>query len=147
MAVVSSQVVWSERRDVAQVPSARYPAIFLPLESGEYGVGRLGLAQLSAIDWPLLQKRDFSRDPDDPIKVERYQAEALVHSNLPVTALVGVICYSQARKTSIDQLATDTGTIAMRRRGRLVEEALGCRQIHATRRAGANRGHEIGDAP
>jgi hypothetical protein len=30
------------------------------------------------VDWPLLQKRDFKRDPDDPAKLERYQAEALV---------------------------------------------------------------------
>ena len=50
------------------------------------------LAQLAAIDWLLLQRRDFQRDPDDPVKVERYQAEALVHHHLPIAALSGVIC-------------------------------------------------------
>lgn len=29
------------------------------------------LAQLGQIDWPLLQRRDFKRDIDDPVKVER----------------------------------------------------------------------------
>ena len=36
------------------------------------------LSQLGEIDWGLLQRRDFKRDPDDPQKMERYQAEALV---------------------------------------------------------------------
>jgi len=51
------------------------------------------LASLSAIDWPLLQNRNFQRDPDDPEKVERYQAEALIYEHVPVQALLGAICY------------------------------------------------------
>ena len=31
---------------------------------------------LSVIDWALLSRRDFKRDPNDPGKMERYQAEA-----------------------------------------------------------------------
>lgn len=54
------------------------------------------LAQLDQIDWPLLQSRDFKHDPDDPGKKERYQAEALIWRHVPVEALLGVCCYTQA---------------------------------------------------
>ena len=56
------------------------------------------VARLDQVDWPLLQQRDFRRDEDDPEKVERYQAEALVHRDLPVAALLGAIFYSDAVK-------------------------------------------------
>jgi hypothetical protein len=61
------------------------------------------LSSLDQIDWTLLQRRDFKRDPDDPGKFERYQAEALVHRHLPVEALVGVVCYADGVKLSIDR--------------------------------------------
>lgn len=48
--------------------------------------------ELSRLDWPLLRSRDFKRDPEDPEKLERRQAECLVHRALPVTALQGVVC-------------------------------------------------------
>jgi len=53
------------------------------------------LASLGKIDWPLLQQRNFQRDPDDPEKVERYQAEALIHGQMPIHALLGAVCYTQ----------------------------------------------------
>jgi len=49
---------------------------------------------LSKIDWVLLNKRDFRRDPDDPAKQSRYQAEALVYNHLPVNGLLGIACYN-----------------------------------------------------
>lgn len=58
---------------------------------------------LNEIDWPLLQARNFKRNPDDPEQIERYQAEALVHNHLPVTGLVGIICYTDAVKHALDQ--------------------------------------------
>ncbi|WP_025126642.1 DUF4433 domain-containing protein [Pseudomonas sp. PH1b] len=65
------------------------------------------LANLSQIDWAILQRRDFKRDPDDPRKMERYQAEALIHNHLPITGLLGIMCYSDAMKKRIEQdLAT-----------------------------------------
>lgn len=60
------------------------------------------LVDLHKVDWPLLQKRDFKRDPDDPAKFERYQAEALVHRHCPVGALLGMVCYNEAVKSSLD---------------------------------------------
>jgi hypothetical protein len=52
------------------------------------------LADLDQIDWGMLQRRDFSNNADDPSKKERYQAEALIHSHLPVGALAGLVCYN-----------------------------------------------------
>lgn len=60
------------------------------------------LAGLDKVDWPLLQRRDFKRDPNDPAKFERYQAETLVHQQCPVEALLGMVCYSEAVKTQLN---------------------------------------------
>ena len=61
------------------------------------------LTNLQEIDWSILQRRDFKRDPDDPRKMERYQAEALIHHHLPITGLLGIMCYTDATKTRIEQ--------------------------------------------
>ena len=50
----------------------------------------------SLIDWPLIRSRDFRRDPENPERFERYQAEALVHRHLPVTGLLGLACQNPA---------------------------------------------------
>lgn len=60
------------------------------------------LADLDKIDWPILQARDFKRDPNDPAKFERYQAEALIHQYCPATALEGMVCYTENTKTILD---------------------------------------------
>lgn len=61
------------------------------------------LADLDKIDWHLLQHRNFKRDPEDPAKFERYQAEALIHQHLPIGGLLGIVCYTEALKQSIEQ--------------------------------------------
>jgi hypothetical protein len=58
--------------------------------------------QLEQVDWALLQSRNFKRNPDDPEQIERYQAEALIFNHLPVKALLGVVCYTDAVKTILD---------------------------------------------
>ena len=67
------------------------------------------LQHLDQIDWPILQARDFKRDPDDPAKFERYQAEALVYQHMPVSTLLGVVCYTPALKQNIDQQVAARG--------------------------------------
>jgi hypothetical protein len=52
------------------------------------------LDDLREIDWDLLNARDFTNDPEDPGKQERYQAEALVHRHLPLAGLLGIGCAS-----------------------------------------------------
>lgn len=65
------------------------------------------LSDLNKIDWPLLQRRDFKRDPEDPAKFERYQAEALVHKYLPVDGLHGIVCYTEIMKQRIEKEIQD----------------------------------------
>jgi ssDNA thymidine ADP-ribosyltransferase, DarT len=59
------------------------------------------LADLRHIDWGILRARDFKRDLDDPKKLDRYQAEALVHRYLPVQALLGIVCYTETLKADL----------------------------------------------
>lgn len=61
------------------------------------------LADLDKINWPVLQQRDFKRDPEDPLKFEQYQAEALIHRHVPLEVLLGIICYNSGQKTVLEQ--------------------------------------------
>lgn len=68
-----------------------------------------GLSDLRFIDWPLLQQRNFKRDPNDPEKVERYQAEALIHRQAPIQALLGVVCNTPQVKSELEEQVARTG--------------------------------------
>jgi len=59
---------------------------------------------LNSIDWTLLNSRDFKRDPNDPGKVERYQAEALVYEHLPVSMLTHIVSYNQEQRDHVNAL-------------------------------------------
>jgi hypothetical protein len=65
------------------------------------------LDSLSVIDWPLLQQRNFQRDPDDPEKIERYQAEALIHQYVPIQALLGAVCYTPQVQLELQQQSAE----------------------------------------
>lgn len=67
------------------------------------------IAQLNEIDWPLLQARNFKRNPDDPEQIERYQAEALVYGYLPIGALLGIVCYTKDVKSMLDAEVQNRG--------------------------------------
>lgn len=67
------------------------------------------LSQLDQIDWPLLRQRDFRRDPDDPEKMERYQAEALVYQHVPMGALIGIGCNSDQAAADVERMVSDHG--------------------------------------
>jgi hypothetical protein len=85
------------------------------LVSAEFYADR---GDLDKVDFGLLQQRDFQRDPEDPGKVERYQAEALVYQHLPVAALLGVACYTEKTRQSVERSARERGidlTILKRR--------------------------------
>jgi hypothetical protein len=64
---------------------------------------------LDRIDWTILQNRDFRRDNDDLGKVERYEAECLVHEVLPIASLRGFACCNPAAATRLNQLIADRG--------------------------------------
>jgi len=61
------------------------------------------LKELDKIDWTTLQRRDFKRDPEHPEKVERYEAEALMHKHLPVGALLQIACCDAASATALEK--------------------------------------------
>jgi hypothetical protein len=56
-----------------------------------------------------LQTRNFQRDPDTPIKVERYQAEALVYQYVPIHALLGIVCHTQVIQLDLAKQAVELG--------------------------------------
>lgn len=67
------------------------------------------LVDLSRIDWAILRGRDFARSTDDVGKMERYQAEALVHHHVPVAALGGIVCHGDAECGTITAEVTRRG--------------------------------------
>jgi len=67
------------------------------------------LADLAKIDWPILQRHDFRRDPENPEKVERYEAEALIHKHLPIAALQGIACCDAPSACALHGHVTKSG--------------------------------------
>ena len=64
------------------------------------------LSGLGHLDWKILQERDFKRDPNDPGKFERYQAEALIRDHLPLETLTGILCYGPQQEAHLQALVT-----------------------------------------
>ncbi|MEM7601804.1 MAG: DUF4433 domain-containing protein [Verrucomicrobiota bacterium] len=64
---------------------------------------------LGEIDWAVLQARDFKRDPDNPEKTDRYQAEALVHETLAAEDISGIVCYDENIKGTLDVMIAKMG--------------------------------------
>jgi hypothetical protein len=64
-------------------------------------------SDLDRIDWDLLNRKDFRRDPEDPGKLDRYQAEALVLGYVPVTAILGIACYDRDTDQRLEAMLTD----------------------------------------
>jgi hypothetical protein len=67
------------------------------------------LEDLPRLDWRILQARDFKRDPDDPAKFGRYQAEALVHRHCPLQGLSGIVCFDEDGKIAAQQAVDAVG--------------------------------------
>jgi hypothetical protein len=66
------------------------------------------LADLPRLDWQLWQARDFQRDPRDLDKLARYQGEALAYQHVPVTALLGLVCYGDDEEQKLAEMLRDT---------------------------------------
>lgn len=67
------------------------------------------IVNLDKIDWPLLRSRNFKTDDADPGRQSRYQAEALIHHHIPLTALNGIGCYNDSVKNSIVEMVGACG--------------------------------------
>ena len=59
------------------------------------------VADLSNLDWPLIQGRDFRKDLNDPDKGARREAELLVYRQLPLTGVLGIACLNAAAQSRI----------------------------------------------
>jgi hypothetical protein len=66
-------------------------------------------AELARIDWALLNSRNFKTDDADPGKQLRYQAEGLVHREVPLAALLGIGCHDESVRQSLDSLIAARG--------------------------------------
>ncbi|MEX0943653.1 MAG: DUF4433 domain-containing protein [Pseudomonadales bacterium] len=67
------------------------------------------IEDLVNVDWASLRERDFRRDPENPLKFEKYQAEALVYRHLPVECLIGIVCYDANSKEQLTDSANERG--------------------------------------
>jgi hypothetical protein len=67
------------------------------------------LEDLHRLDWEHLQRRDFKRSVEDPEKMERYQAEALVHRHVPVAALSHIVCCRSEEEAILRAQAEQAG--------------------------------------
>lgn len=67
------------------------------------------LDRLDQIPWEAIRARDFKRDPDDPGKFERYQAEALIYKHLPVDCILGVAFYGAQVQQQFQQSCDTLG--------------------------------------
>ncbi len=61
------------------------------------------LADLTAVDWPLIRSRNFKYSSDDPGRKQRYEAEVLVHRHVPLSALMAVVCRSEKECETIQE--------------------------------------------
>lgn len=68
-----------------------------------------GLHAVNSQARSLLQQRNFKRDPNDPEKVERYQAEALIYRQAPLQALLGVVCNTSQVKSELEEQVARSG--------------------------------------
>ena len=67
------------------------------------------LDALDQIDWKILTARDFKKDLNDLGKVERYQAEALVHGRVPIAALLGIVCAGEDPEAELNRMVAESG--------------------------------------
>ena len=67
------------------------------------------LDDLDNVDWDILRRSDFGYDPNDIGKMDRYQAEALVHDRLPMDAVAAIICATATQESHVRSLVTASG--------------------------------------
>ena len=65
------------------------------------------LDELDSLAWDYWQRRDFQRDADNPQKVERYQAEALVYRHLPVERIAAIACSDELERVRIGEMVRE----------------------------------------
>lgn len=64
----------------------------------------------SLVDWDILRRSDFQYDPQDPGKMERYQAEALVHKRLDLSHVTGILVYDESCMERVSRTLRQVGS-------------------------------------
>lgn len=68
------------------------------------------LNDLECLAWTHWQQQDFRRDPNDPEKTERYQAETLTHRYLAVESIDAIVCGDDDATTRVTELVNERGS-------------------------------------
>ncbi|MFD0937305.1 type II toxin-antitoxin system toxin DNA ADP-ribosyl transferase DarT [Methylobacterium trifolii] len=68
------------------------------------------LGRLDRIDWDLLRSKNFKKDAQNPERVERYQAEALIRGHVPLKGLKGVAVCNERVRADVQNLVDKAGT-------------------------------------
>jgi hypothetical protein len=100
--LVSSVALLSEK-GVTCIFTDRHPV----LQAAEYFGDPAGLSRLP---WDAFRRGDYTRNPDDPGRFDRYQAEALAYRHVPLDALLGLGCYADEVKAGLDTLVGERGS-------------------------------------
>lgn len=69
------------------------------------------LKYLSAIDWDIIQKSDFSKNETDNDKQRRYQAEFLVYKHVPVSSIESINVYNDKAETIVKKEMAKTNIL------------------------------------
>ncbi len=67
------------------------------------------LDDLDGLGWEYWQRQDFRRDPDDPEKFERYEAEALIHRHLPLERIDAIACSNEREQARVAEMVHNCG--------------------------------------
>jgi len=67
------------------------------------------LGNLNILPWNLWQTSDFKYDSEHPDKLDRYQAEALIHEKMEIEHLLGFGCSCSATKESVEGMLAEAG--------------------------------------
>ena len=60
---------------------------------------------LGELAWDLWRTSDFKYDAENPDKIDHYQAEALIHQELPLDSLMGIGCSCEATVGRVQEIA------------------------------------------
>jgi len=61
------------------------------------------------VDWALMKAKMWNNTPEAPERMERRQAELLVHVQVPWSAIIGVATKSEDVKTRVEAVLSDLG--------------------------------------
>ena len=67
------------------------------------------LDDLDRLAWEYWQRQDFRRDPNNPEKFERYEAEALIHRHLPVERVDAIACSDELEQARVAEMVHNCG--------------------------------------